>query len=81
MAGFIRLSAGIIQNYLTIKNEKSQSNEDRIEKDQILIKYCEEWVANAYLAVFKNIKSPKTQTDKQSILSAFSQIVAALYET
>jgi hypothetical protein len=30
LAGFIQLSASIIQSYLTVKNEKTQSNSDRV---------------------------------------------------
>lgn len=79
MAGFIALSAGIIQNYLGVKNEKTQSNEDRIDKDIVLVNNCEEWVTNGYLTLFKNLRIPKTIIEKQSALSALSQIIGALY--
>lgn len=79
LSGFIQLSASIVQGYLTIKNEKSQSKEDRVDKDLTLLSNCEEWVTKAYLTLFKNLKSPKSEAQKKSVLSALSHIIGALY--
>lgn len=81
LAGFIRVSAAIIQGYLVTKNEPAKSNEDRIDKDIVMVEKCEEWVTDAYLSLFPNLQSPKTLLEKQSVLSAFSSILAALYES
>lgn len=37
LAGFIRVSAAIIQGYLVTKNEPAKSNEDRIDKDIVMV--------------------------------------------
>lgn len=47
----------------------------------VLVNSCEEWVTRAYLTLFKNLKSPKTEAQKKGVLSALSQIVGALYES
>lgn len=47
----------------------------------VLLKNCEDWVTSAYLTLFKNLKSPKSEGQKKSILSALSHIVGALYQS
>jgi len=71
----------VIQNYLNIKNEPTKSSEDRTEKDLSLVSKCEEWVAKAYIQLFRTLKSPSTHSDKKMLLAASTQVVGALYES
>lgn len=81
LSGFVKVSAGVIQNYLNIKNEPTKSSEDRTEKDLILVSKCEEWVSNAYIHLFATLKTPNTPNEKSMVLAALTQIVGALYES
>ena len=81
LSGFVKISAGIIQNYLNIKNEPAKSSEDRTEKDLSLVSKCEEWITQAYMQLFRILKSPTSASDKRMMLAACTQVVAALYES
>jgi hypothetical protein len=60
LAVFVKLSATLIQGYLTIKNEPAQSSNDRIESDLQLINSCEQWITEAYVEVIQKLKGPTT---------------------
>lgn len=78
LANFVRVSAGVIQNYLEVRND-AKSSDDRPESDQVLVENCEKWVTSAYLRLFSQLKTPNSPALKRSILSALSQIIGALY--
>lgn len=80
LSGFVKISAGIIQNYLNIKNEPTKSSKDRTEKDLLLVSKTEEWVTEAFIQLFTTLKSPTSPSDRRMILSACTQVTAALYE-
>lgn len=81
LASFVSISANVIQNYLSIKAGPKSGETDRPESDLALVSNCEEWVTRCYLKVFGKLRAPATPSSKRSLLSAFSQILGALYES
>jgi hypothetical protein len=81
LSSFVKISAGIIQTYINIKNEPAKSSEDRTEKDLSLISKCENWVTKTYIQLFGTLKIPTNQSEKNILLAASTQVVAALYES
>jgi hypothetical protein len=78
LATFVRASATVIQGYLTVKNETTNSKGDRIDSDLQLMENCETWIATSFVKMIRSLKRPDDETSWQTILAAFSQICGAL---
>ena len=80
LANFVKISAAVITGFLQIKNEPTNSGNDRVESDLQLVNNCETWITDYYIKMLRSLKKPENNDEKRIILAAVSQIIAALLE-